>query len=303
MKKAESSPFFMLLIIIAMIIWAGAWSSAKLISNLVPGEVIVFIRLSISFSGMLPVVFFMGLPLKIPFKSFLYLLVSALLFTAYNQMFFKGLQTGLAGAGGVLVTTTNPIITYVLAVLIFKVKMSKKALAGLIIGLAGGAILLKFWTFDLHELLRAGNLYFITASFLWAILTIVSQGAQKQLHFIVYSCYLYGLGALVSLPFALPGGIGAAFNQGPVFYINILYLSIISMSFASTVYFLTSKKIGSHRASSFILIVPVSAPLISFFILKETPSWYTIIGGVIALSAVYLINSSKKEHTQKAGIK
>ena len=44
----------------------------------------------------------------------LYVKIKEYLLSFYNYCFFTGTQLGLAGAGGVLVTTTNPIITMVL---------------------------------------------------------------------------------------------------------------------------------------------------------------------------------------------
>ena len=64
--------------------------------------------------------------------------------TVYNYFYFRGTQLGLAGAGGVIVTTLNPIITSLLAVIIFKDILKLKDVWGAVLGLTGGAFIIKY---------------------------------------------------------------------------------------------------------------------------------------------------------------
>lgn len=80
------------------------------------------------------------------------------------------------------------------------------------------------------------------------------------------------------------------------FWLNIFYLSAVSTTFGTTVYFFAASRYGSKMASSFIFIVPLSAVLGSVIFLQEKPDFIVIFGGFISLIAVYLINS----HHQKS---
>jgi drug/metabolite transporter (DMT)-like permease len=71
-----------------------------------------------------------------------------------------------------------------------------------------------------------------------------------------------------------------------------VFLSVISSNFATTIYFIAAERLGSYRTSSFVFLVPSSAMLLSWLFLGEVPEPSTIIGGAIAISAVYLINHS-----------
>jgi drug/metabolite transporter (DMT)-like permease len=62
------------------------------------------------------------------------------------------------------------------------------------------------------------------------------------------------------------------------------------MSFANTMYFFASSKIGAVKASSFIFVVPLTAIIFSVIILKEEVLYTTITGGSLSVVAVYLIN-------------
>jgi drug/metabolite transporter (DMT)-like permease len=127
----------------------------------------------------------------------------------------------------------------------------------------------------------------------------MSQKTQERIHFFTYSFYLYGMAALFDLVFAVPGGMTAVFRQDGVFWLCIFYLAVPTTSLATTVYFLASKKLGSHRASSFIFLVPCAALVSSFFIHGEVPSLFTLIGGACAMAAVYLINKYKEQKAKK----
>ncbi|MBN2441233.1 MAG: DMT family transporter [Spirochaetales bacterium] len=295
MKKNKTDSLFILLLIIAMFLWGLSWSVGKVISKNIDTSVLVFWRLFFSFFGLIIILIFNRIifknkiNLRIDLKSSLFLILSSLILSVYNQLFFRGLETGFAGAGGVLVTTTSPLFTYVFWSILNKKQVKSGAVIGLFLGLAGGLILLEIWHINPDNLLLRGNLFFIIASILWAILTITSEKTQKRISFLTYSFYLYGLSTLFSLIFALPGDISSVLRQDTLFWISLFYLAIPTTALATTLYFFASKKLGSHKASSFTFIVPCAAMLFSFFIHGEIPSIFIIIGGGFSILAIYML--------------
>ena len=71
-----------------------------------------------------------------------------------------------------------------------------------------------------------------------------------------------------------------------VIFDKYLMFSILVMSFANTMYFFASSKIGAVRASSFIFVVPLTAKIF----LNEQILFTTLIGGCLSIIAVYTIN-------------
>lgn len=292
--KQPSATLFTLLILLAMTAWGGSWTSAKLIANMAPPEVLVFWRFLFSFLAFVPVMFLFRKSFRLKGSSLFQVLLGSVFIVTYNKFFFTGLQNGLAGAGGVLVTTLNPILTFLFVILFFEREAAFKEIAGLILGFAGGAILLEVWSVSLNKLFASGNAFFIIASAAWASLTITSEKSRLNMSPIVFSFYVNGISAFLDFFLAVPYDLLGILNDGWLFWGNILYMSIMATVFATTIYFAASGRLGSQRASSFIFLVPTSAVLISWVILLETPKLSTIIGGVIAMSAVYLINVGRK---------
>lgn len=288
MKK---TPLFYLLIICAMAFWGGAWTSAKAVSGIVSVQTIVLYRFIFATLAVVPFVFVYRQRFFLQGKQLLWTVFGAFLFTAYNQLFFTGINIGLAGAGGVLVTTTNPIFTYLLCIIIYKYRLTVRSGLGLLLGFAGGCIMLRVWTLNAAEIFQFGNGIFLLSAVVWAAVTIVSGHAQKRIHFTVYTFWFYLFSAVFSLPFSLAAGdILSVFRETTFFWLNLLYLSFFAMAFSATIYFYTSNRLGSHKASNFVFLVPVFAVVFSFLFLHEIPRWNTIVGGVLAMGAVYILN-------------
>jgi drug/metabolite transporter (DMT)-like permease len=286
----KTSNTLSLLIIFSMIIWGGSWVSAKAIASTLPPEMLTFWRFFINLISFIPVLFFFKEPIKIKKSALIYIFLGSASFGLYLYLFFIGLRHGFAGAGGVLVTTMVPLITFALSIPIFKLRISAKDCAGLILGVAGGSILLKVWTFDRVKILMGGNIYFLICAILWSLLTISSQKAGALVSPLIFSFFVYTFCSIIYLFLALPQGILTIFNQDLSFWLNMLYLSVVSSSFATTVYFIASSRLNSYKASSFIFLVPSSAVFFSWMFLGEKPKISTIIGGLVAIIAVYVIN-------------
>lgn len=292
MKK---SPLFILLIVVAMAFWGGAWTSAKAISGIISVQTVVFFRFVFATLVIIPFVVLYKQRFLLRGGQWIWVLFGAALFTGYNQLFFTGISIGLAGAGGVLVTTTNPIFTYILCMFIFRYRLNWKAGLGLFLGFAGGCIMLRLWTFNAVEIFRFGNGIFLISSLVWAVVTLINGHAQKTVHFTTYTFWFYLFSAVFSFPFSLAAGdIPSVFHAGPSFWLNLLYLSFFAMAFSATIYFHASNRLGGHRASNFVFLVPVFAVVFSFLFLQEQPRWNTLLGGALAMGAVYILNRQKE---------
>lgn len=275
-----------------MILWGGTWTSAKLVSVNAPVELLIFWRFLPTALSMIPFLLFFKTGIRVKAQELLLLAIGGGVIFIYNIGFFSGVRVGLAGAGGVLVTGLNPVLTFLLTVILTKEKASLRQILALIIGFGGGLIMLEIWTFSPEQIFNSGNSWFLFASFTWAVLTMLSHRIQRTVHFLVYGFYIYLFCSLYALILALSKG---SLSQTPVdlpFWLNMAYISIAATSLATTVYFLCTRELGSRIASSFIFTVPVSALVFSWMILGEVPAVHTVLGGALTIAAVYVINSS-----------
>ena len=282
---------FTLLMIFAMITWGYSWVGAKILGPYGHVTVKIFLRFFLAALALIPILINYHATFKINKKGLLFILWNSISLCSYNYFYFKSTHIGLAGAGGVLVTTLNPILTSLFVYLILDRKTAKlKDIIGLVIGLIGGSIIIRIWDMDMNLMIQSGNLYYILASCSWVSVTIASQRAKDQIHFLTYSFWSFLIASLSILPFCEIDAFIQVTNYDYIFWINMILLSIVVMSFANTMYFFASSKIGAIKASSYIFVVPLTAIIFSKIILNEQILSTTILGGMLSISAIYLIN-------------
>jgi len=171
----------------------------------------------------------------------------------YNNFFFLGTKYGLASFGGVFVITLNPIVTFFLLAILAKKNLGKVEFVGLVLGFLGAVFMLKIWSFDSAEIFSLGNIYFLLAALTWPILTILSA-KHKMKSAILFSFYMFIFTSLIDLVF-LGFRLTNIFEFDAKFWVNLLLLSVWGTTFATTIYFIAAKRLGSKSASSFFFRV------------------------------------------------
>ena len=287
---------FYLMLFLAMAAWGGSWISGKVISKSMDFQVIVLMRLVLTLISFVPLLFVFRQSLKISKDTLLRIFLTSLVMVAINQLYFMGLQNGLAGIGGVLVPTLNPVLVFLLTLLLYHQKFHLKNFLIVFLGFIGGLLILEVWNISYVKLLASGNLFYIFCALAWAIFTLLGNSCLKKTSIWVYSFYLYLFGALMQLFFSLPFSLESIAAQGGVFWGNLLFISFFAGTFSTTVYFLATQKIGAYKASSFSFLVPFGAVLLSWLVLGEKPALSTIAGGLVALTSVYWINRVRKSN-------
>ena len=272
-----------------MVTWAMAWTNAKIVNNYLSFYNLIFLRFLLGFLSLLPFVILSKS--KFPkFSDLRHIIIPSILFFIYNIAFFKGTHHGLAGKGGILVTTLNPLITVLIMGFINK-KISKKELAGVFLGVLGGIIIMDLYTEGIKGLLDPGNLYFIICAITWGIMTVNINYVQKIINPYIFICICYLFTTLISLPFAFNSfGEFVTVNLDFKFYLNFFFVSMGAMSFGTSVYMYYTPILGPSKASIFIFSVPFLAIALAYFFLNEPFTNNIVIGGLLSLLAIYIVN-------------
>ena len=277
----------------SMFCWGLSWASAKVLGSYGSALSISLIRYVTSFISLLILLLILRKDLSIKRSGLKDLIIASTILAFYFYAFFKGLEEGLAGAGGVLVTILNPIVSYLLMLIISWKKPSKNEALGLTIGIIAGAILLKIWD-QSGSLLSAGNIYFLLASVSWAVLSVFTSKFSKHGSPLVYSFWMYGICCFLTFLFTSSAENISVFEKADAyFWGNLFFSATITTALATTFYFVATSKLGASKASSFIFLVPFTAAIGSWIFLGEVPQLHTIIGGILGVVAVYILN--KKE--------
>jgi len=292
MNKSHFPILLYILMILAMATWGLSWTNAKVLSDYGPSSVVAFWRFFFSSIAMIPVLWLTGNDFRVTRQGMKYIFPGAVFISLYNIFFFVGTDRGSASVGGIIVPTFNPVITFIISVLLLKQVFSRKDIMGLVLGFTGGVIVLQAWTLSLEQMIANGNMYFICASISWGIMSIISGRSHGHVSTLSFSFWVYTISALIYLGVTWNKDIFLIFTYDWIFWVNMFFLSAGAMVFGTTVYFLATTRLGPEKASAFIFMVPVTALLFSVLLIGERLEVTTMIGGIMTMTAVYLINKS-----------
>ncbi len=283
---------FHILLFFAMIGWGATWVNAKILSEYINEFEMVFLRIGITALTMIPIILVLKKSFKIDIKTFLLVCVSALVMIFYMKYYFLGTKLGTASLGGAFVTTLVPINTFLILVLMRSKTIAKKDMFALGLGVIGVLTMLNAWALKAEDIFVLHNLYFIFASILWPVLTILSS-KSRNISPIVFTFYLYIVVVVLYVLFFVDISNIAYESFDSRFWLNIFVITIAGSTFANTIYFLGVEKLGASEVSSFIFLVPFSAIALSVIFLGEEIGINVIIGTVLTLFAVKILNNIK----------
>lgn len=289
-ENLKSDQKFLLGMVLSMFCWGLSWASAKVLGTYGSALSLSCLRFALTFISLLVILISMRQKLVMDRAGIKDLLISSALLSFYFYLFFRGLQIGKAGAGGVLVTVLNPIVSYVFMLALARKKPTKNETIGLSLGIAAGIILLKVWD-AYNSLFTAGTIYFLMASFTWAILSLFTSKSSRYGSPVVFSLWMYGICSIIMFCLTSPSdNLHIIENGDGYFWGNLFFSATITTAIATTFYFVATSKLGAGKASSFIFLVPFTAAVGSWVFLGEVPQWHTVVGGVLGIAAVYILN-------------
>ena len=286
-----SKNLFYILMVFAMIFWGASWISTKVLTNYINEYELVFLRMGICFITLFPIIYFFKFSFKLDIKSFFLVLIASLVLTSYSISMFIGLKHGSAGFDGALVTTLIPVNTFIIVAILSRKTISLKHSFALLLGAFGVLNMLNIWNFNLNEIFSKDTLYFLLSSILWPILTIITAKASK-IHAFVFTFYTYIISSVVLIIFFVDTSIFERVIEFDfIFWFNLFVITILSTTFATSIYFIGATKLGTKEVSSFIFLVPATALIIGAIFLGEKITLNTVIGTVFTIIAIYILNN------------
>lgn len=293
-NEKASGKILIIGMVVSMFLWGLSWPSGKVLSgycSVVNFTVYRYVIVVASTAMLLPI---MGMSFRMRKDGIPVFITSGILLAAYSYFFFMGIKKGTAGAGGILVTTMNPIMAYTIGIALSRRLPSRNEGAGLLLGITAGIVLLRIWD-STAALLDSGNLYFLMAALTWAVMSKFTAKGAKYGSSLSFSLWQYLVTLLCFLPFIDVSELQHTMRTADVrFWGNLIFSSAIVTSGATTIYFYTTTRLGAERASSFIFLVPLAAGISSWLLLGEQLQLHTMAGGALGIAAVYVMNRKPK---------
>ena len=274
-----------------MILWGASWISTKVLTNYINAYEMVFLRMGICFISMAPIIFFTNMKYKLDLKTSILILFASFFLVLYSIFMFWGVEHGTVSLGGSMVPSMIPIITYIFVAILNKKTISLKHSFALILGVFGVLNMINIYQFSIEAIFSKDNIYFIIASTLWAIITIITAKSIK-INAFVFTTYTYIISSATLYIFYIDSSIFVKILEfDTIFWFNMFVITILSTTFATSIYFFGAAKYGAKEVSSFVFLVPASAIIIGNIFLDEKIEFTTIIGVILAMIAIYILNN------------
>lgn len=285
-----------------MFLWGLAWPVGRLLASNLPPVSIAVLRYSI----VVPVLF--GI-LWIRRQSFgLYrkwipnLIIMGLLSTTLYQAFFLFGVKYAAASDDSLVIGIGPVLIAIMASFVLNERLTRTKVLGFLSGLSGIAVISLLSTnTNVPNRLLGISLVF-GGAIAYALYTVllrkfVATSRADSTHTPLSSLSILGWVSFFGWIFLIPFSFLETpwnYTWGPVSWLGILYLALLSTVVGYFFYVEGVSRIGAGRAAVFGNLVPVFGVITSALLLGENISPWHGLSFLLILTGVVLVNKQKK---------
>lgn len=278
-----------------MVAFGGTWPAGKVAAEHVPPAVVAVVRFASAALLLWAWARLSGNPVRRPARRDLplVLLLGFSVVFAYNLFFLYGVRHAPATDGSVLVPGLIPFATALLTWLVLGERPTRRVVAGLALALVGVVVVADpVGSIGSERLI--GDALFVGAAVSWAVYTLAGRHATTRFGSVSANVYATACGSVLLLPVTFFAGGWSPLGRTPVqAWASIAYLSLFGTVIGFVAFYEGVRLIGSARASSFALLVPIFGVLSSVLVLGEHLRTNLAVGGAIVLAGLWLAESRR----------
>tara|TARA_B100000029_G_scaffold107204_1_gene98104 strand:- start:53 stop:946 length:894 start_codon:yes stop_codon:yes gene_type:complete len=271
--------------------WGASFLFIKIAAPAVGPVSLVAIRLFIASLILVPI--FIRIKHLKNFKDHLFPLIFLGIFNASVPFLLFSYSALSINAGTMSVLNgTSPLFAFIISIVWLKLAFNWTQLVGILIGITGLLIFvgfesLEFSTFPLFLCLLGAFLYAFCSNYIYKL---------EHLDPTYVACMTLLIGTILFSPIVI---IDETFslNQTPRVLWSIFLLGFLCTGLAYIGFVILLKRIGPVRASTVLLIVPLSGMLWAYIFLGERITLSMLIGCLLILGGVGLTNFKRKEES------
>lgn len=192
-----------------------------------------------------------------------------------------------------LIVACYPAITALLELFIYKTKLSKYKMLGILVAMAGVYILLHVNSDANSKNQVIGSIILIATGVVWAFYNFTTRKMINKYPAITLSFYQTVAGTIFFIPLAFVERKQWRVPTGTSLF-TLVYLGVLCSVIAFLLYNFGLRKLSSSSAVSLMNLVPIFSVIFSALILHETVSLQQLIGGVIIIAGVMLSIKQQK---------
>jgi drug/metabolite transporter (DMT)-like permease len=223
-------------------------------------------------------------------------ILCALCGIALNQSFFiKGLSLTLPTHAALLLLIT-PILISLAAVYVLKEKLSAYKITGLVLGIAGAAILISArQSTNVATDIIWGDIFIILNAIVYAGYFILVKPLMQQYNPVHVIRWVFTIGFFMVLPLGFGEVKQINFTSFSAIEWACISLVVITGTFFAYLFNIFGiKTLGASITGAYIYTQPVFAAIIAAIFLHDEMDLYKIIAALLIFSGVFLANKNNK---------
>jgi drug/metabolite transporter (DMT)-like permease len=190
----------------------------------------------------------------------------------------------------VVLVTTSPLWAALMERVFFRVRLTRLALMGLLLAIAGGMVIGlpgqdTALTLGSNPLL--GSLFALGGALAVAIYLVIGRSVRPKLPLIPYIWMVYGTGAVFALTIVLLSGApvtGFSFEG----YLLLLGVALLPQLIGHSSFNYALKHLSATYIGVASQLEPVSSAMLAFVIFRETPTSVQLAGSLVIVTGVIL---------------
>ena len=278
-----------LLLFALSVLWGLTYFFGVIATQSVPPLTLVLLRVALAAMVLVPIVLLIGfrLPNNVATWRSLAILATLNNIIPFTLMFYG--QPHVTGGLASVINATTPLFTILIARIFAQEPLSAAKIAGVLLGLAGVAVLMGPAAANMHATSLLGMSCFVGASISYGFSALWLRGFRDTPPLVSAAGQLICSSAMMLVPALLerawllpmppPSAIGA-----------VLGLAVLSTAVAYVLFFRISATAGATNVMLVTLLIPVTATGLGAAFLGEELTAHQIIGALVIGSGLLIID-------------
>lgn len=227
--------------------------------------------------------------LNLPYKTLLIMFGIGTILAVHFALWITSLEY-TSVASSVILVTAHPLLVGPISHFFLKERLSFVNSLGIVLSVSG-VIVLVYGNYGFASGLDTleGNVLAILGGIAAGLYILGGRKLRKTVSIGPYAFVVYAIGTIIMLAICLSFS-APLINLSLRDYGIIFLMAIVAGIFGHTLYNWSLEHIRASVASVVLLGEPIGSSLLAFVLpwIQQTPSYYTIVGGVVILLGIYL---------------
>ena len=302
-----SSKTAYLLLVVAMLCWAGNWIVARAFHAAVPPFALNFLRWGLA---LLVFAAFSQSELRrhraVLLRRWKILIVlGALGMALFHSLVYVALQTTTA-INAALINSVMPVVVVLMSWGIFREKISRQQGLGIVVSLVGAAVIVTRGSLEtlLHLRFTPGDLWVLASVPVWALYAVLLKLRPPELSQGALLTVVATVGVVLMVPLVIwEFAAGARVEVNPASLMAIGYVALFGSVVAYYAFHHAVARVGANVAGLFIHLHPVFTTVLAMIFLAERIGLPQVAGIALIVTGIYLTSSARRVIGQANGFR